>query len=302
MAVWVLVLLALIGALYAAELSERDARGHFLMLACTTAAAFGIVTAFRRDAFAACKVTAMVAFITAGFAGVAIFLLDERGEGVQATLLGCSCFGLACVAYRARAYRAVDRLPNLLLDEFGRGAIRELDGIQFVAWASSEEVTAGDSFDIHLMAQSCWDTERTLQVKIVQEFVGKSSAVSFEKRASLVLGGGEVALLRIPVRTNPGARGSVRLALKPRVTGQAGTRIRRFRARSFEKRISGSFLQFAFFFMGFAAGGGGIAFTMRIHKGDPTDPAQYDPLPPEIETLYRPDPTELRALAMDLVR
>jgi hypothetical protein len=300
--VWLLVIVALFAAVLAAATASEVPMAPVVVAACIVVAALGLAFEFRRDPFESARSTAQIAFLVAFFASLPIFLDEEPASpGVWAFFLGSAGLGLGCWIYRAFAHHATDRLPNLLLDRFDRGAIREQAGIQFVTWADRKELVAGERFDVHVMAQSCWDEPRTFGLKIVQEQLGKKWTVIHEQQAEIEIAGGEAVLISVPVLTHPKAKGQAQLSLTPFVRGKGGARVRRFRAQAFETKTSGSWLQVLALTMGIFVWGGGITFRIKIRKGDKQAEPPEGPLPIEVETLYSPEPTELKAIAMGVI-
>jgi hypothetical protein len=303
-AVWVLVLLALFGSLMIGVIAHDEPATPWWVGGCLVAAMLGTVWEFRRDPFEAASITAVIAFIVAFFSGLPVFLADEPLPfGLWALFLGSTGVGVGCWVYRARVYNATDVLVNPLLDRFSRSTIREQDGIQFVTWTDRQDLVAGGRFNVHVMAQSCWDEPRMFGIKLLQESIGRKWMVIHEAQPEVEIAGGEAVLMSIPVLTHPKAKGHAQLSLAPVVRGQGGTRVRRFRAQTFQGRASGSWLQVVALalMVGVFVSGGGTVFRIKIRRGDKNAAPPEGPLPMEVETVYSPEPTELKAIAMGVI-
>jgi hypothetical protein len=284
---WVLVVVGAVGAMLGAIELTVTARSQ--SAAVVAALPSGILTALlglymqaQRDLFEVVMFSTVASFAVALITG-AVFLAGERPHplaGATAVLL--LTIMVACVVHLIRAQRVDPRYPDILAVRFGKGAARELEGVQFILQASASRVRPGETFFLEFTVQNTWDAQRTLSFTRF----GKPDGSSMPPDLSVTIGPGEVQLLRIPVTVGRAMRGQAILQLDARVAGDGGRRVRNRRVAAFVPRVTGG-QQLLAFLGGHLVSGGGLKFQMPV-DGPPLTGEPALEAPVEARLIWKP--------------
>jgi len=198
-------------------------------------AAFTMSIEAKRDLHAFCMFTAVATFVT-GIVTGAVALLGMKPHPIAASVaILCGLIIVFCLVHVLKNQYGKEFLPNILMQSFPQSAIYEVDGMHFASTQSHTEVLAGQGFEIQVFVQNCWDTEKTFTfgLKIETRLSFNRAGMKFCKEPKISLPGGTVSVMSIPVVAEAKAKGKYSIVASPRVTGSAGTRIRRRRAQGY---------------------------------------------------------------------
>jgi hypothetical protein len=162
-------------------------------------------------------------------------IFDTSPHPVAAGVAGL--LGVAFVACVALPRLLSPRYPDVLAARFGKRAVGEHEGIQFLHVAPAS-VCAGEwcSFSVHL--QNCWDAPRTFVLRL-EPPANQVGLLRFPREAKAELRGLEVGVLSIPVWADGNARpGPVQIRASPSTSGWRGRRRRTAHAREVEEKVS----------------------------------------------------------------
>lgn len=270
--VWVLVVLSLVTAGLTSVAFTRDgpiALETFLVFGIAAGiAALGLRIEAKRDLYAFSMVATVATFITAVITG-SVALLGQQPHPVAGGVAIVATSALAaCVYFLISTQYGRENLPNVLRERFHPSVIYELDGVQFVSAWAPEELSAGDGLLIRVFAQNCWDAPRTLTfgLKAGTRLSLVKEGLHFQASPEVTIPGAAVVLLTIPVVAHARAKGRYTLLAKPRVAGEGGTRVRRWRGKALGMRIP-LWLTALGPLIGFVAWGGGITIKVRVAEG-----------------------------------
>ena len=191
---------------------------------------------------------------------ILIYLFNAESPGFAPKLLGAlsvvGCIGLAAKWVRLQRAPASPDFPNVLLGHFDKQEIFEVAGVQFAA-RMAKGIQA-EPHKISVALQNCYDGARRVVLKLDGEVHTKY--MRFHPKHELNLGPAEVASVTLPVVT-PTYPGKYHLYYSISVSGHRGKRIRLWRARSPEPRVT-SQRRGALLILGVVAWGGGLRFTV----------------------------------------
>ncbi len=299
--VWILVTIALfatsIGSIeFAVENREPNVVMFWVFGVGLAIAALGLFVEAKRELYAFCMFAAVFGVIAAIITGAVALLGTEPHPIAGAVAITTTLAVIACVAYMIKTQYGHDPLPNVLRQEFNRAAIYEVDGVQFAATQSGSDISAGEGFEIRVVAQNGWDTERTFifGLKPERRISFNSARLVLEDSPSLTLAGGAAGVLSIPVIAEGKARGRYSLVAKPRVTGAAGTRVRRWRARPLGGQLPGWVTALGVL-GGVLVWGGGMKFKVDVRRNKQAETKSFSPAPVVSEIVWSPEPSELVA-------
>jgi hypothetical protein len=304
--VWILVVMALLvaaftGARFADDDRPPSSASNLVFAAGLGIAALGLFAEAKRNLYAFSGFMTVVGFVTGMITG-AVALMGSGPHPVAAAVAVLSVLTvIACVVFLVRTEYGREKIPNILRQQFHRSRIYEVDGVQLVPGQSQTEVNAGEQFEIRVVAQNCWDKERTLmfRLKSATRISTNKAGVKFPSEGKVTLPPGAVAALTIPVVAEPGAKGRYRLIASPKVSGEDGRRVRRWRAQAWPTHIP------AWLTLLLAAGGvlggqghvllawGGSELKVRVHPANQPAVGTTTPLDVQTEIVWQPGPGEL---------
>jgi hypothetical protein len=293
--VWILVLAALVTVAIAVATRGQDGldpRRTWMILAAAVVVAGGIALELRRDPWDFAVFGAATGTIGAMIFGL-VALVDRRPTpyATSAAIVSLAA-AIAAGVTLWRLSRAADEVPNVLADQFGKGALLESDGVQLVV-VPPAEVSAREAATLQLFLQNCFDAAREVSVRLESD--GRARRLLYDPRPVARLGPLEVGVLAIPLRARPGPAGWAELVASVSADGAGGRRVRRWRARPATKRIR-PWVQALAFVTGHLVWGGGIPIRLRIDTvPEGTSPP---PLPAgSLQTLWAPAAREPLAAA-----
>jgi hypothetical protein len=267
--VWLLVVMASMSAGISSIAFARDEGVSLSVLltffASLAVAAVGLYLEGKHDFCRVAPFIAVVAVITALITGATAGFGEQShplaaGVAVLAGLTTVFCFG-----YLAFTQMRKEPLPNILRERFGRDHVYELDGVQFVAFRSRDELSAGDALEITVFAQNCFNAPRDFVFGLSQEtrLSLNKAGYQFAKEAKLELGPAQVMAMTIIAVATGQAKGQYSLLASPKVSGSGGTRVRHWRAKALSRPIP-IWLTAIGPLLGFIAWGGGMRFKTRV--------------------------------------
>lgn len=291
-ALWVFVLLALmavgVAGLLIAEDTKNKSAPFWILGVCLPLMALVLWIEVRRDDFTAAKWVGFYSLATSVVTGLAVLNGGPGHPIAGATALLTMIVATGCGVYVFRTQRAKEILPNVLRNTFGAAAIREVMGVQFVAQPGTVTVSSGGAFDVEVLAQNCWDAQRTFTVKLKPEV-----RISFNRKrilvpndASITLEGGEVGKLVIHCIAESGASGDHLVRVLPNTSGSAGIRVRKWRAAEVTSQIP-AWVTLVGPLLGFIAWGGGMKIRVAVQPAQVPGPESGEPSH-KTETLWRP--------------
>jgi len=305
--VWILIVLSLLTAAFASMEFVVDERPpnptmYWVFAISMLFAAFTMLVEAKRDLHVFCLFAAFAAFVT-GIVTGAIALMGMKPHPVAASVaILCGIVIVLCLVYVFKNQYGKETLPNILREHFSQAAIFEVEGLQFAATQSNKEIPAGQGFEIQAFVQNCWDSERTFTfgLKAETRLSLNKAGLKFCKDPTVVLPGGAVAVISIPVLADPNAKGKHTLTAMPKVVGSGGLRVRRRRAQGYSSGIP-AWLTLLGPLFGFIAWGGGMKFRANILRNKQGE-GVIEQLP-EIATeiIWKPDPTKLASISRAMV-
>jgi hypothetical protein len=297
---WCVVLIALVGAalLCLTTLDPQMQIPTHALAACVAVAGVGLVVAARRDFHGTCLRAGVLALgAAAGCVAVAAGT-DTPSLAPTAGAVGFALGGGACLLAAWRDVRGEDPLRNLLLEEFERAEVREIDGVQFALSQSDREVLAGEELNVHLLVQNGTDAERRFEVRLrPRPDVGRGGHLEVDKQLRVDLPPGAAAAIAYPIAVQPRAKGSYAVRVEAGVTGERGTRIRRWRAKPYQRPAS-PLEQLGSLLLGGFVWGGGMHVELRVRRGDLPLDATCPASPASAELVYLPEPGLVRGFAL----
>jgi len=273
---------AVAGISFLAWRGTHNAIGLVFLLGGLTLSAWALRALWRRDSYSAAQFTLFCSAIPVLISALWAFNARES-TGAWTTAAIFMAPVIACAVYLYRQHKRPEVLPNFLREWAQPGAISELGDLQLTAQLARASGESG-LFELQIAVQSCVDAERTLRVALS----GPSpSRLRYRTPATVRVGPGEVGILALPIAPVPGAGAPGTLHFEPDVTGAPGRRIRYWRARPYERRITPA-LQVLLLAGGHVAWGGGWSVNVPSVEGPEASGAE---LPPDRWTIsWKPDP------------
>lgn len=238
---WLLVIIGLILLLFMAfgyhEPPDRWYEKPIVRL-CAAGVILCLIVEALRDFYIFCEamlVICGVAGIVSGVIAWRNWRPSEPPVTAIAVSIGTFLGALGALLYILRNQSDRRSLPNVLRLRFETSHIFEAKGVQLVLDPIWQSVSPGQTGDIHVYLQNCWNAERTITLEIQGKggVLPSGDGLLYPSETSVTLGGAVVGSLSIPFRAESGAQGNYSLLLIARVEGSGGARVRKRRERAY---------------------------------------------------------------------